>query len=168
MVCRETRDKFRKCYEDNGRPWDQLKFYATSRWTSAGGTIKRLVKLSRQRDPMFLPRLAYLADVLHFINEANGNLQGMEITISEPKTEVLILKQKLRQLKITIGREDFIGLENFEKITSDKPMRRNVKSRLKLDIDGHLKNILLCPPLCPRDKRKLTSTELWFSKVEIA
>ena len=46
MVCRETRDKFRKCYEDNGRPWDEMKFYASWRKTSVGDTIKRLVKLS--------------------------------------------------------------------------------------------------------------------------
>ncbi|XP_069051373.1 LOW QUALITY PROTEIN: zinc finger BED domain-containing protein 5-like [Lepisosteus oculatus] len=113
-----------------GSEHEQLLLYTEVRWLSRGRVLTRLFELYSEvqmflhdqqsplaslfDDPVWLVKLAYLADIFSRLNELNMALQGLSLTIFDLSDKITAMKKKLQLFVNKINAGDVSAFPTLE------------------------------------------------------
>ncbi len=140
-------------YVKNYIPSIILLFYTKVRWISKGNVLNRffelregLMKVLDMQDkeivsfsnPLWEPRLAYLADIFDQLNKLNLKLQGKDTTVIHFVDTLRTFVAKIKNWTKILSLSNFVIFEKFSEVTEGK---EETESCLQNEIISHLQNL---------------------------
>ncbi len=88
-------------------------------------------------DPLWEPRLAYLADIFDQLNKLNMKLQGKDTTVSHFVDTLRAFVAKIKNWTSKVSSGNFAMFEKFSEVTDGK---EETNSCLQNEVISHLQN----------------------------
>ena len=95
---------------------------------------------NRLKNPDWLSRLAYLADIFSELNETCSFLQGKELSVFQAQDKIISLSRKLQFWSSDVGKKTFRCFQHFSDLIEDSG--EDLPDKIFGDIENHLSSLI--------------------------